>query len=241
MQKNLVKQHRSIYVIEMGARKMKFFAFAALLIAMFAVVSYGQHEYAPIEQKEIEYKDWTYKNAIADGKTNLRDFIKGKKLVLVFYFAPWCHSSRFEAPVLEKFQAKYSDKGFGIIGVSNYDTVEAIRYELKTRNLTFPVVVETTKLTARETSQHYKYRWSTGDHRKWGTPWNIFLIPDELNGSGDVLTEKTFVANGELVEFEAETFIRERLGLPTLEETPNADAPDKGKDKAIEECKTGDQ
>lgn len=218
---------------------MKFLSFAVLMIALCVNAAFAQHEYAPIEEKEIEYKDWTYDNAVEEGKTNLRDFIKGKKLVLVFYFAPWCHSSRFEAPVLEKFQAKYSKDGLGIIGVSNYDTVEAIRYELKTRNLTFPVVVETTRLSARETSQHYKYRWSTGDHRKWGTPWNIFLFPDKLSSDGDVLTRKAFVANGELIEAEAEGFIRERLGLPTLEKAPSTNTNDK--EQVVEDCKTDDQ
>jgi thiol-disulfide isomerase/thioredoxin len=218
---------------------MKFVTFAVVLIAVLTASVPGQHEYAPIEQKEIEYKDWTYKNAVSDGKTNLREFTKGKKLVLVFYFAPWCHSSQFEAPVLEKFQERYAQNGLGIIGVSNYDTVDAVRYELKTRNLTFPVVIETTELSARKRSQHYEYRWSTGDHRKWGTPWNIFLVTDELNDKGDVLTAKAFVANGELIEDEAEAFIRERLGLPPLDRQVSAITPEK--EKVIEECKTGDQ
>jgi len=212
------------------------YIFAILLSTFLSAPLFAQHEYAPIELKDIEYKNWKYSNAVADGKTDLREFTSGKKLVLVFYFAPWCHSSRYQAPVTQRLFEKYSDLGFGIIGVSMYDTIEALKYELRTRKLTFPVVVESTELSARRTSQHYKYRWSTGDHRKWGTPWNIFLIPSEMNSKGDVLTERTFVANGELREDEAESFIRERLGLPPLSPDSTAKATD---EQVFEECKPG--
>ena len=132
---------------------------------------------------------------------------------MVFYFATWCHSSKYQSPVTQELYEKYKDSGFGVIGVSMYDTEEALTRELERRKFTFPVVVESTQLSARKTSQHFKYRWSTGDHRKWGTPWNIFLIPSELRSKGDVLTEKAWVVNGELRKEQAEEFIRDRLGL----------------------------
>jgi len=207
---------------------------SALIVLASSVAAFGQHEYAPIEKKEIEYKDWTYRN-VDEGDTNLREFVKGKKLVLVFYFAPWCHSSRYQAPVNQRLYEKYADEGLGIIGISMYDTVDALRYELKTRSLTFPVVVESTALSARKTSQHYKYRWSTGDHRKWGTPWNIFLVPSELADNGEVLTESAFVANGELREEEAEAFIRKGLGLPPIEKGDQTAA--RKKEVVFEECR----
>lgn len=207
---------------------------SSLIILTSSLAAFGQHEYAPIEKKEIEYRDWTYRN-VDDGETNLREFAKDKKLVLVFYFAPWCHSSRYQAPVNQKLYEKYAGEGLGIIGISMYDTVEALRYELKTRDLTFPVVIESTALSARKTSQHYKYRWSTGDHRKWGTPWNIFLDPSELADDGEVLTESAFVANGELREEEAEAFIRKRLGLPSMEKGDQTAA--QKRELVFEECR----
>lgn len=218
---------------------MRTFPVLLLLVLSLAASAFSQHEYAPIQRKQIEYKDWTYKNASGEGKTNLRDFAKGKKLVLVFYFAPWCHSSRYEAPVLQRFYDEYTKYGLGIIGISNYGSEDSLRYELKSRKLTFPVVVETTDLSARETSQHYKYRWSTGDHRKWGTPWNIFLFPADLESKGSVVTQNAFVANGELVEDEAEKFIREHLGLPPL--APSSEKKAKKKEEVFEECKPDGQ
>lgn len=192
---------------------MKKYITAAALILCIAATAFAQHEYADIGLKDISYKDWTYPNISGDGKTDLREFIKDKKLVLVFYFAPWCHSSRYQAPITEKLYEKYKDKGFAVIGISMYGSVESTLNQLETFKITFPVVVESTELSARKTSQHYEYRWSTGDHRKWGTPWNIFLSPGELKTDGDVLTTRAYVANGELREGEAEKFIRRKLGL----------------------------
>ncbi|REJ77346.1 MAG: TlpA family protein disulfide reductase [Acidobacteria bacterium] len=187
---------------------------AIVLIALAAAVfPQYEHEYADIELKRIEYKNWEYPNGLGEGKTNLREFVKGKKLVLVFYFAPWCHSSRYQAPITQRFYEEYGDKGFGVIGVSMYDTEEALRKEMEKRDLSFPVVIESTRLADRRFSQHFKYRWSTGDHRKWGTPWNIFLFPSKLKKKGDLLTKEAYVVNGELKEEQAEKFIREKLGL----------------------------
>ena len=59
----------------------------------------------------------------------------------------------------------------------------------------------------RDKTPHYAYRQLTGDTRKWGSPWNIFLDPAKCNSTGDVLTEKAFVVNGELIEAEADKFI----------------------------------
>ena len=52
----------------------------------------------------------------------------------------------------------------------------------------------------------------TGDKRNWGSPWNIFLEPAKVNDKGDVLTEKAFVVNGELIEAEVDKFIASKLG-----------------------------
>ncbi|NNE99923.1 MAG: redoxin domain-containing protein [Pyrinomonadaceae bacterium] len=188
------------------------FAIAFLTIGL-VISTFGQHEYAPLKEKKIKYQDWTYKNVLTNEDINLRNFTKDKKLVMVFYFAPWCHSSNYQAPVTQKLYQKYKDQGFGVIGVSLYGTLEKVRETVNKRGIEFPVVTETFSKSDRKKSLHYNYRKKTGDNRKWGTPYNVFLIPDKLNKSGDLLTKKTFVVNGEIVEKEAEAFIRQRLGL----------------------------
>lgn len=189
--------------------------FAILLLSF--TFAHAQHEYAPVQEMEIKYKDWTYKQ-VRDGKElNLRAAAKGKKLVMVVYFAPWCPNWKLQAPVAERFYEKYKANGFEVIGVGEYDTVEKMKASLDTYKITFPVVYESESTAAKQTTTHYEYRRATGDTRNWGSPWSIFLIPSGLNKKGDVLTEKTYVVNGELMEAESEAFIREKLGLPKEE------------------------
>lgn len=200
---------------------MKKFLVSTVLILAFAIAAFSQetdHEYADIVQKDLKYKNWTYKNVLTDEEVNLREFAKDKKLVMVFYFAPWCHSSEYQMPVTQRLYEKYKDQGLAVIGVSLYAEEYQVNQKLEEEKVTFPVVVETTSKFRTET-QHYKYRTETDDTRKWGTPWNVFLIQKELKQKGDVLTKKPYIVNGEIREDEAEKFIREKLGLPAEEKT----------------------
>ncbi|MDT7602256.1 MAG: hypothetical protein QOF61_253 [Acidobacteriota bacterium] len=172
------------------------------------------HEYAPLQERELGYKNWTFKRAASGDPVNLRDWARGKKLVLVVYFAPWCRNWKLEAPVLTRLYQKYSDAGLDIVAVSDYGTSDEIRTYFDEHPAPYTVVVESDSHDAREKTEHYGYRKQTGDTRKWGSPYNVFLDPLHLNQKGDVLAPKVWVANGELVERDAERFIRERLGLP---------------------------
>ena len=71
--------------------------------------------------------------------------------------------------------------------------------------------------------------------RKWGSPWNVFLLPGNIEKKGDVLTKYAPVVNGELIEPDAEKFVREKLGLPAEE----AKIQPAGK-KEIEVCDPAD-
>jgi peroxiredoxin len=172
------------------------------------------HEYAPIQERELNYKNWTFKRAASGESLNLRDWAHGKKLVLVVYFAPWCRNWKLEAPVLANLYRKYSDAGLDVVAVSDYGTADEIKAFFDEHPAPYTVVVESTTADVREKTAHYGYRHETGDTRKWGSPYNVFLDPARLNEKGDVLAAKVWVANGELVEHDAERFIRERLGLP---------------------------
>ncbi|MGI8640627.1 MAG: hypothetical protein ACR2MG_11875, partial [Pyrinomonadaceae bacterium] len=88
---------------------------------------------------------------------------------------------------------------------------------LDDQKITFPVVYESDSKDAKQKTPHYEYRKTAGDTRGWGSPWNIFLEPSKLTKKGDILTEKTFIVNGELIEADVEKFVREKLGLPADE------------------------
>ena len=197
----------------------------------------GNHEYAPLEEKTINYKDWTF-NSLKDGTpVNLRSFAKNKRLVLVIYFAHWCPNWKNEAPIAASLYEKYKAHGLDVIGISEYGTREASLAYFGEAGPPYMVVSESESREDRDKTSHYSYRQATGDTRRWGSPYNIFLEPAKLNKTGDVLTEKAWVVNGELIEADVEKFIRERLGLDKTEKDKKAAAldfkPETNKDKLL--------
>ncbi|MDT5061690.1 MAG: hypothetical protein QOH63_2149 [Acidobacteriota bacterium] len=193
----------------------KLLILVALIFAFVPAVARAQdgHEYSPLEEKTINYKDWTFNN-LKDGKpVNLRSFAQGKRLVLVVYFAPWCPNWRNEAPVAAKLYEKYKANGLDVIGVSEYGLRTDTQAFFGEGGSPYMVVSESEARTDRDKTSHYTYRQASGDLRKWGSPYNVFLEPAKLNKTGDVLTEKAWIVNGELIEADVEKFVREHLGL----------------------------
>ena len=195
---------------------MKSLIVLAILLVSFVCAS-AQTEQAPLQEKEFDYKNWIYKGVFDGKEVNLREFTVGKKLVLVVYFAPWCGNWKHEAPFAQKMYEKYKSAGLDIIGVGEYGSIDEMKANLTQFKITFPTVYESLQLDEREKTLHYNYRKQLGDTRKWGSPFNIFLEPINLKKDGNVLTKKSFVAVGELIEPEAEKFIRQKLGLPAEE------------------------
>ncbi|MCS6885308.1 MAG: TlpA disulfide reductase family protein [Acidobacteriota bacterium] len=189
---------------------MRVFALLALLLISLTVNA--QHEYAPLEEKTVNYKNWTLKALDTDEQINLRDWAKGKKLVLVVYYAPWCRNWHLEAPVLARLYEKYKDKGFDVIAVNEYGSVEqAQEYFESIGGHSYKVVVESTDMGSRDKTSHFVYRQAVGDRRNWGSPFNVFLIPELMPLEGELLAEKAWIVAGELVEEEVDEFIRSKL------------------------------
>ncbi|HEV2764538.1 MAG TPA: TlpA disulfide reductase family protein [Pyrinomonadaceae bacterium] len=191
---------------------------AALLLSLslgaWEARAQGGHEYAPIQEKEVGYKDWTFKSLKDGSPVNLRRWAEGKKLVLVVYFAPWCPNWHNEAPVLARLLDKYKRHGFDVIAVSEYADTDSARKFFGDGAAPYTVVVESEGREARDKTTHYAFRQACGDPRKWGSPFNVFLEPARLNKTGEVLADRPHVVGGELIEVEVEQFIRARLGLP---------------------------
>ena len=201
---------------------IKLFTLAFCLFALVPSVARAQdgHEYSPLEEKTVNFKNWTLKD-LQDNKTvDLRSLVQGKKLVMVVYFAPWCGNWRHEAPVAARLYEKYKEQGFEVIGVSEYASRDDVRAFFGPTGAPYTVVTESELRENRETTAHYGYRQLTGDKRKWGSPWNIFLEPAKLTREGEVLTEKAWVVNGELIEADVDKFIGEHLKPTTASITP---------------------
>lgn len=212
----------------------RLFLFIALIFALAPARSLAQagHEYAPLQEKTVNYKDWTLKSLKDGTPLNLRSLAEGKRLVLVVYFAPWCPNWRNEAPVAARLYEKYKAHGLEVIGVGEYASAEDVRAFFGEKGAPYPVVIESETREERDKTAHYSYRQSSGDTRRWGSPWNIFLEPSKLQQKGNLLTETAWVVNGELIETEVEKFIRERLGLDT-----KAQLKALSKEQAITPCK----
>jgi len=182
----------------------------ALMMTSVATSAQDGHEYAPVQEKTVNYKTWTLNDLANNKPVALRSLMQGKKLVMVLYFAPWCPNWRNEAPVAASLYQKYKSQGFEIVGVSEYGSRDDVKAFFGPAGAPYPVVSESESRDDREKTPHFGYRQLTGDTRKWGSPWNIFLEPGKC-GSGDVLTEKAWIVNGELIEAEADKFIHDRL------------------------------
>jgi thiol-disulfide isomerase/thioredoxin len=189
---------------------IKLLTFVLLVIALAPAAARAQ-EYSPLEEKAVDYKNWTLKDLKDDKPVDLRSLVQGKKLVMVVYFAPWCGNWRNEALVVAKLYEKYKAQGFEVIGVSEYAARNDVRAFFGPTGPPYPVVTESELSDDREKTTHYSYRQLTGDKRRWGSPWNIFLEPANLKKEGDLLTEKAWVVNGELIEADVDKFIAERL------------------------------
>jgi len=182
----------------------------ALILTSAATGAQDGHEYAPVVEKTVNYKTWTLNDLASNKPVALRSLMQGKKLVMVLYFAPWCPNWRNEAPVAASLYDKYKSQGFEIVGVSEYGSREDVKSFFGPAGAPYPVVSESESRDDREKTPHFGYRRLTGDTRKWGSPWNIFLEPGKCS-SGEVLTEKAWIVNGELIQADADKFIHDRL------------------------------
>ncbi|HEY6805108.1 MAG TPA: TlpA disulfide reductase family protein [Pyrinomonadaceae bacterium] len=185
------------------------------LLALPLAARAQSHEYSPLVEKTINYKTWALPDLKTDKPDDLRELIAGKKLVMIVYFAPWCGNWRNEAPIAAKLYEKYKGQGFQVIGISEYGSRDDVKAYFGEAGAPYPIVTESESRDDKQKTPHYGYRQLTGDSRNWGSPWNIFLEPSKLNASGDVLTEKAWVVNGELIEDEVDKFIESKLSLKT--------------------------
>ena len=193
-------------------KKYLIFSFLAVLLLPPVASAQQAHEYSPLVEKTVNYKNWSLPNIKTDEPANLRKLMEGKKLVMIVYFAPWCGNWKYEAPIAAKLYEKYKEQGFQVIGVSEYASRADVRNFFGPDGPPYPVVTESESRQDKQNTPHYEYRQLTGDKRSWGSPWNIFLEPDKVSATGDLLVEKAWVVNGELIEEEVDKFIESKVG-----------------------------
>lgn len=171
------------------------------------------HDYAPLREVEIEIKDFTFPS-LDDSQINLRESARGKKLILIHYFAAWCHSSNFDVKTMTEVYDKYRDQGLLVIGVCEYSNRKELREFTEKHKPTYTICVEGDgKNKDRTRTTHYAYRKQIDDQRKWGTPLNILITDSAVQKDGEVVARQVRIAPGEVIKTELEEIIRRHLGL----------------------------
>ena len=170
-------------------------------------------EPAPIIERFMDYTGFTLKTT--DGKTfNLRDFATDKRMVIVGYVAGWCENSNNNGHVVKRLYDKFKGRGLGVVLVAEYSNAQEVRVHMNRIGVDYPVVVETSKQSDREKSQHYRLRTAVGDKRKWGTPFYVILKREDILEVNklNALANHIYTVSGEIIETEAEQFIEQALG-----------------------------
>ena len=169
------------------------------------------HHYVPLREVEMEIKDFTFAT-LEDGKISLRESARGKKLVLVHYFAAWCHNSNFDVATMKEIYDKYRDQGLLVIGVCEYSSRDELRQFIEKHKPAYPICIEGDgKSKDRAGTTHYAYRKQVDDQRVWGTPLNILISAEDIRKDGEVVTRRVRIAPGEVIKAELEDIIRQHL------------------------------
>ena len=200
------KQNNQRHKIPSCATVIAFF----LLACLPAFAQDHEHEYAPLHEKQFEFKDFTYKT-LEGQSINLRELAAGKKLVLIHFFAAWCHNSNYDVDTVKALYEQFKDAGLAVLGICEYSKPDEVREYLNKHQPAYPVVIESQKEKDRRKSSHYAYRTAAKDVRLWGTPFNVLLAVDEFSASGEIVTSKALVTFGELEKADVEKFLKERL------------------------------
>lgn len=85
-----------------------------------------------------------------DGQTVRLSEFRGKKVVLINFWATWCPPCRLEMPTMQQIYSEYKGRGFEILAVNiEPDAQQEIRNFIKELRLTFPVVLDPDMKVAR--------------------------------------------------------------------------------------------
>jgi peroxiredoxin len=169
------------------------------------------HQYGPLREVKLELKDFTFPT-LDDAALNLREAARGQRVVVVSYFASWCHNSNYDVETLNELYAKYREQGLAVIGVCVYSSADELRNFIARHKPTYPICREgDERVKERSSTTHHRYRKQVDDKRKWGTPFNIIISANDIEERGEIVAKRVRVAAGELVKPEVEEFIRQQL------------------------------
>ena len=169
------------------------------------------HKLVTFQKQLLAYKNFTLPTSVEGTTIDLRQYAKGKKLVLVTYFAAWCENSNHDYETIQHLLKKFGDKGLGVVGVCNYSELKEVKEFVSKHQPLYPIGIESSDDKPREKTTHYNYRKLCGDDRKWGTPFTLLIEAKNIQAEGEIFATEVMAANGELDKKETETLIKQLL------------------------------
>ncbi|MGH9428969.1 MAG: peroxiredoxin family protein [Terriglobia bacterium] len=113
----------------------------ALFVIMAAPVA--QHVWANDERPEEGHFAPDFALKTLEGKTLRLSELRGKKVVLINFWATWCPPCRLEMPTMQQIYTEYKGKGLEILAINiEPDAKEEIQDFIKELRLTFPVLLD---------------------------------------------------------------------------------------------------
>jgi cytochrome c biogenesis protein CcmG/thiol:disulfide interchange protein DsbE len=88
-----------------------------------------------------------------EGKTWKLSDLKGKKVVMIDFWATWCNICKRELPILQKVYQEYQGKGVEFLGIALDENVAGIKKVVKEKGVTYPVLVDKDTKVATEIYQ----------------------------------------------------------------------------------------
>jgi peroxiredoxin len=92
--------------------------------------------------------DFTLKSL--DGKEYTLSAYKGKKVVMIDFWATWCNICKREMPVLESTYKEYKDKGVEFLGVALDENIKQITKIIAEKGVTYPILLDEKARVATE-------------------------------------------------------------------------------------------
>jgi peroxiredoxin len=88
-----------------------------------------------------------------DGKTWKLSELKGKKVVMIDFWATWCNICKREMPILQKVYQEYQGKGVEFLGIALDENEAAIKKVVREKGVTYPTLVDKDTKVATEIYQ----------------------------------------------------------------------------------------
>jgi peroxiredoxin len=123
-------------------------AAGALFLCLFAVFSIAlktelRREKSPVATLKIGEPMPDFELADVNGKTvKFGEAIRGKKVVMINFWASWCGPCRVEMPSFEKLYNDEKDHGFIILAIAEDKDRPKLDKYLKDKPLSFPVLID---------------------------------------------------------------------------------------------------